>query len=101
GVGIGVIARRAAGVREVGVLLVVGPRLGEMTTSGYTLLDVPTPKQALVHVHPGAEELSRVYQPALPTLSGMEQFAAAVGGLRVEPRWSDWRAAARADYEEW
>ena len=100
-IGIGVNPKLAARVREADVLLVVGPRLGEMTTSGYTLLDVPTPKQALVHVHPGAEELSRVYQAALPILSGMEQFAAAVGGLRVEPRWSDWRAAARADYEEW
>jgi acetolactate synthase-1/2/3 large subunit len=54
-----------------------------------------------VHVHPGAEELSRVYQPALAILSGMEQFGAAVRDLRVEPRWGEWRAAARADYEEW
>jgi acetolactate synthase-1/2/3 large subunit len=100
-IGIGVNPKLAARVREADVLLVVGPRLGEMTTSGYTLLDVPSPKQELVHVHPGAEELSRVYQAALPILSGMEEFAAAVGGLRVEPRWGDWRAAARAEYEEW
>ena len=50
----------------------VGPRLGEMTTAGYTLLDVPRPRQTLVHVHPGAEELGRVYQAELPVLSGME-----------------------------
>ena len=49
-----------------------------MTTSGYTLLDVPRPRQTLVHVHPGAEELGRVYQAELPILSGMAQFAAAV-----------------------
>jgi acetolactate synthase-1/2/3 large subunit len=100
-VGIGINPKLAARVGDADLLLVIGPRLGEMTTSGYTLLDVPTPRQALVHVHPGAEELSRVYQPALPILSGMEQFGAAVRDLRVEPRWGEWRAAARADYEEW
>ena len=54
-----------------------------------------------MHVHPGAEELGRVYRPELPILSGMEQFAAAVRDLRVEPRWREWSAAARADYEAW
>ena len=72
-----------------------------MTTSGYTLLDVPRPRQRLVHVHPGAEELGRVYQAELPILSGMAQFAAAVRDLRVEPRWRESRAAARAEFEAW
>src|SRR5437868_11398876 len=96
-VGIGINPKLAARVREADLLLVVGPRLGEMTTSGYTLIG----SQTLVHVHPGAEELGRVYHPALPILAGMEQFAGAVRDLRVEPRWSDWSAAARADYEAW
>jgi acetolactate synthase-1/2/3 large subunit len=100
-VGIGVNPKLAARVRDADVLLVVGPRLGEMTTSGYTLVEPPTPAQTLVHVHPGAEELGRVYRPELPILSGMEQFAAAVRDLRVEPRWADWTSGARADYEEW
>jgi len=42
-----------------------------------------------------------VYRPELPILSGMEQFAAAVRGLRVEPRWREWTESARADYDEW
>jgi acetolactate synthase I/II/III large subunit len=96
-VGIGINPSLAARVREADLLLVVGPRLGEMTTSGYTLIG----PQTLVHVHPGAEELGRVYHPALPILAGMEQFAGAVRDLRVEPRWSEWSAAARADYEAW
>ena len=100
-VGIGINPALAARVRDADLLLVVGPRLGEMTTSGYTLLDVPQPRQTLVHVHPGAEELGRVYQPQLPILSGMEHFARAVRDLRVEPRWRDWAAAARDDYEAW
>src|SRR5207244_4362356 len=61
----------------------------------------PAPRQTLVHVHPGAEELGRGYQPALPILAGMEPFAAALRELRVEPHWAAWREDARADYEEW
>jgi acetolactate synthase I/II/III large subunit len=100
-VGIGINPVLAARVRDADVLLVVGPRLGEMTTSGYTLIDVPQPQQQLVHVHPGAEELGRVYQAELPILSGMAQFAAAVRDLRVQPRWSESRAAARSEFEGW
>jgi acetolactate synthase I/II/III large subunit len=100
-VGIGINPKLAARVRESDLLLVVGPRLGEMTTSGYTLIEPPVPAQPLVHVHPGAEELGRVYRPELPILSGMTHFAAAVRDLRVEPRWRDWAAEARADYETW
>jgi acetolactate synthase I/II/III large subunit len=96
-VGIGINPKLATRVRDADLLLAIGPRLGEMTTSGYTLID----KQTLVHVHPGAEELGRVYRPALPILSGMEQFAAAVRHLRVEPRWSESTRAARAEYEAW
>jgi acetolactate synthase-1/2/3 large subunit len=100
-IGIGINPKLAARVREADLLLAVGPRLGEMTTSGYTLLESPTPAQTLVHVHPGAEELGRVYRPELPILSGMEHFSSAVRDLRVEPRWPDWTAAARAEYEDW
>ena len=42
-VGIGINPKLAARVRDADVLLVIGERLGEMTTSGYTLLDVPMP----------------------------------------------------------
>jgi acetolactate synthase I/II/III large subunit len=100
-VGIGINPALAERVRNADLVLAVGPRLGEMTTSGYTLLDVPRPRQQLVHVHPGAEELGRVYQADLPILSGMEPFAAAVRDLRVEPRWGAWAAHARADFEAW
>jgi acetolactate synthase-1/2/3 large subunit len=100
-VGVGPNPALAARVREADVILAVGPRLGEMTTSGYTLLDVPTPRQSLVHVHAGAEELGRVYQADLPILSGPDQFAAAVVDLRVHVSWRDWAASARSDYEAW
>jgi acetolactate synthase I/II/III large subunit len=100
-VGLGINPKLAARIRDADLLLVVGPRLGEITTSGYTLVEPPVPAQTLVHVYPSAEELGRVYQPDLAILSGMEQFAAALSDLRVEPRWSDSAREARADYEMW
>jgi len=64
-VGIGINPKLAERVRTADVLLVIGARLGEMTTGAYTLVEPPRPKQKLVHVHAGAEELGRVYQGEL------------------------------------
>ncbi len=100
-VGVGPNPRLAARVREADLLLAVGARLGEATTSGYTLVTPPAPAQRLVHVFPGAEELGRVFVPELPILAGPEPFAAALRDLRVEPRWRAWARGARADYEAW
>jgi acetolactate synthase-1/2/3 large subunit len=99
-VGIGIDAALAARVKTADLLLVVGARLGEMTTGGYTLVNVPVPAQTLVHVHAGAEELGRVYQPALAVNAGMAQFAAAARALPpVDPsRWAAETAKARAEY---
>ncbi len=99
-VAIGINPALAKRVQEADLLLAVGPRLGEMTTSGYTLVSVPVPKQMLVHVHPGAEELGRVYQATLPINSGMAPFAAAAKALKPNSPapWINWTAAARADY---
>jgi acetolactate synthase-1/2/3 large subunit len=73
-VGIGINPKLAARVKEADVLLVIGARLGEMTTSAYTLVEAPLPRQTLIHVHAGAEELGRVYRPALAINSGYPQF---------------------------
>ena len=64
-VGIGPNPKLAQRVKEADLLILAGGRLSEMPSSSYTLVNIPTPKQQLVHVHAGAEELGRVYQPAL------------------------------------
>ncbi len=103
-VGIGINPKLAARVREADVLLVIGERLGETTTSGYTLLDVPAPRQALIHVHPGADELGRVYQPHLAIAATPEAFLAAIDGRAarrsaIAPEAS--AETAHAEYEAW
>ncbi len=79
--GIGADPALVARVQNADVLVVVGARLGEITTSGYTLIDVPRPRQTLVHVHPDPEELGRVYQSDLPIAAGAAGFAAAARRL--------------------
>src|SRR5690606_23748309 len=83
-VGIGINPKLAERVRNTDLLIAIGPRLGEMTTSGYTLLESPRPRQTLVHVHPGAEELGSVFQGELLVNAGMEQFTAALAGIHIE-----------------
>ena len=102
-VGIGINPKLAARVRDADVLLVIGERLGEMTTSGYTLLDAPVPKQALVHVHPGADELGRVYQPAVAIAATPGAFLGVLASLPRLPadRWRAQVEAAHADYDAW
>src|SRR5262249_39515437 len=102
-VGIGINPKLARRIQEADVALVIGARLGEVTTSGYTLLEVPVPRQTLVHVHAGAEDLGRVYAAELPITSGMPEIAAALAQLRpaAPPRWSAETAAARAEYVAW
>ena len=103
-VGIAINPRLAARVRESDLVLAIGPRLGEMTTSGYTLLKVPQPAQQLIHVHSSAEELGRVYQPALALCASMPAVAAALAALAPPPGgaadvvWRDWAAAVHQDH---
>lgn len=102
-VGIGINPKLAARVRNADLLIAIGPRLGEMTTGGYTLLEAPCPRQKLVHVHSAAEELGRVYQADLMINSGMPQIAAMLAAMPpVEsPRWKGTVAEARAELDAW
>jgi acetolactate synthase-1/2/3 large subunit len=91
----------AARLRDADLVLAIGGRLGEVPTRRYTLLDPPRPRQTLIHVHPDPTELGRVYEPVLAIHATLQEFAAALRALDpVEPRWRDWTAAARAEYEE-
>ncbi|NCX02410.1 MAG: thiamine pyrophosphate-binding protein [Betaproteobacteria bacterium] len=73
-VGIGINPELAARIKRADLILALGPRLGEMTTGGYTLFEVPTPKQAIAHVHPGNDELGRVYQTRWMINASMPSF---------------------------
>ncbi len=102
-VGIGINPKLAARVKEADLLLLVGGRMGEMPSSGYTLIDIPEPRQTLIHVHPGAEELGRVYRPTLAIHASPGPFSAAAAAL-PQPNHVAWQGEAtraHADYLAW
>ena len=98
--GLGMDPRMAQRIRDADLLIAVGPRLGETTTQGYSLLQVPRPAQKLVHVHADPGELGRVYHADVPINASMAEFARAAMALPQSPsqRWTDWTYAARADH---
>ncbi|WP_416761659.1 thiamine pyrophosphate-binding protein [Roseateles sp. So40a] len=103
-VGIGINPALAQRIADADLILAIGPRLGEMTTGGYTLLQAPRPAQQLVHIHAGPEELGRVYAADLMIQSSMSAAALALqqmhptGGVQELP-WLDWTRDAHADYQ--
>jgi acetolactate synthase-1/2/3 large subunit len=100
-VGIGINPALARRIGESDLVIAIGPRLGEMTTGGYTLLQAPRSKQTLVHIHASAEELNRVYQADLAIHASMRAAARSLEVLAapVELPWEAWMRACNADYQ--
>ena len=99
-VGIGLNPKLAARIQASDLIIAIGPRLGEMTTGNYTLLQAPRPKQKLVHIHASAEELNRVYQADLAIHATMNAAARSLEVLTAPLTlpWEAWTASANADY---
>jgi acetolactate synthase-1/2/3 large subunit len=95
-------AQLSSAVKNADLLLVVGSRMGEVSTGGYAALDIPVPKQTLIHVHQGIEELGRVYQPALAINSSMSTFAQSASKLPAvtSPVKSEWTRTLNKNYRE-
>jgi acetolactate synthase-1/2/3 large subunit len=95
-----------ARVQAADLLIVAGPRLGEATTDGYTLITPDHPGQRLVHVHPDANELGMTYRTDLAICAGMAEFAEALvsldgpphpGGAEAHAEWLQWSTPASRD----
>ncbi|WP_296444903.1 thiamine pyrophosphate-binding protein [Rhodoferax sp. UBA5149] len=99
-VGIGINPKLAQRIKDSDLVIAIGPRLGEMTSGGYTLLEVPKPKQKLVHIHASAEELNRVYQADLAINASMNAAARSLEALSAPAAlaWEEWAQACHADY---
>ncbi|WP_426112051.1 thiamine pyrophosphate-binding protein [Massilia sp. PWRC2] len=102
-VGIGINPQLAARVRQADLIIAFGPRLGEMTTSGYTLIEAPVPRQQLIHIHPDPLELGSVYQAALLIASGAPQAAAMLAAMPAvdATAWQQTAADGRAQLQAW
>lgn len=100
-IGIGVNPKLAQRVRDADLLLLVGGRFSEVPSQGFELLDIPAPRQTLVHVHPGAEEIGRIYTPHLGINAVPGSFLEALLETDVAADFSALAHAAHAEYEAW
>lgn len=87
-------------LREADLLVVIGARMGEMTTKTYTTLTPPNPELSLIHVYPDADEIGRVYSPDLGLAATPAATAEALDGadLGRSDDWADWCASLHDDY---
>ena len=101
--GIGPNPKLLARVKSADLVLLIGGRFSEMPSQSYTVFDIPEPQTKLVHVHPGAEELGRVYHPHLAINAAPTAFCAALEGLQPpsEIAWRGESGTAHADYLAW
>ena len=99
--GIGPNPKLVERIKGADLVVLVGGRLGELPSQSYTLFDIPGPQVPLVHVHPGAEELGRVYSPNLAIHATPTAFAAALDKLDLPQPVYGQAEAAHADYLAW
>jgi len=101
--GLGPNPKLVARAKAADLLVLVGGRLGEIPSQGYSLLSSPAPQTKFVHIHPGAEELGKVYRPHLAIHATPNRFVAALERLTVaaKPAWRENAAAAHEDFLAW
>ncbi|HLH49974.1 MAG TPA: thiamine pyrophosphate-binding protein [Roseiarcus sp.] len=102
-IGIGPNPKLKARIAEADLVVLIGGRMAEMPSQSYTLFEIPTPRQTLVHIHPDPHEIGRVYHPTLGIVATAPAFCAALEGLQPPNKivWSEATRQARADYLEW
>ncbi len=103
-VGLGINPALLARVSEADLILLVGGRMSESPSQAYTLLDIPVPRQTLVHVHPDSAELARIYRPHLAVNVSPAAFSAALAGLpaaKAAPAWAADTETMRQHYLAW
>jgi acetolactate synthase-1/2/3 large subunit len=102
-VGIGINPALAQEIKESDLLILLGSRMSEMPSSGYTLIDIPYPQQQLVHIYPDASELGRIYRPDLAICASPQDFVDALADLEApgEPRWAERTERMHQAYLTW
>jgi len=98
-VGLGINPKLKDRLDDTDLLIVLGPQLGEIVTGGYTYFTFPKPKQTMIHISAGVDELGKVYQADLGINAGMAEFCAAAKAMTpVDASWAGEAETAHADY---
>ena len=99
-VGIGINPALLKRITSADCVLVLNARLGEMTTGGYSMFDIPKPRQYLIHIHPDPNELGSVYQPDIGLVCNSAEFIKkAVNNSKEHQNKSPTKE--RANYQAW
>ena len=90
-------------VKDADLLILLGARMSEVPSSGYTLIDIPQPKQALIHVFPDAAEIGKVYQPELGIVCAPDEFAKSMAWMKapLDLAWRTQTENAHMDFLAW
>ena len=97
--GLGCNPKLMARAREADLIIAIGARLGENPTQGYTLFDREHTARVLVHIHPGPEELGRVWPTLTSAVADNSLAALALSHLEPGRTWHELGEAAHADFE--
>jgi acetolactate synthase I/II/III large subunit len=86
-------------IKAADLILAIGSRLGEIPTGGYQMFSAEEAATKLIHIHPAADDLNRVWQVSLAAVANESQAVLALSQVKIAKTWAEWRRAARADYE--
>jgi acetolactate synthase-1/2/3 large subunit len=81
------------------LVLAIGARLGENPSQGYTLFTREETAERLIHIHPGPEELGRVWPAAIMATADVSLAAQSLAALELGRSWAETTAQARAEYQ--
>jgi len=101
--GVGMNPALAQRLRDADCLLLLGTRMGDIATDGYSLMDPAAPGKTLIHIHADADELGRVFRPDVAIQATAPAMVSALVASIPQglPDWSTWTRAANADYRAW
>ena len=105
--GLGVNPKLIERINKSDYLVLLGGRLSENPSQGFSLLGIPEHNKKFVHIHPGPEEIGRIYKPhlgiACSPISLVNALNNALKGLNVKPSSQNQVLANQAheEYLEW
>jgi len=88
-------------VDEADLLIIIGAEMTDIETNGYQKYDIPNPRQKLVHISSGHEDIGRVFQADLSIVCDMNEFAKSLSDLKpsIQPSWGDWVKKGHKNYQ--
>ncbi len=99
-VGLGINPALKSRIEESDLVILLGARFSENPSQGFSLFDIPKPRQKLVHIQSGAEELGRIYVPDLAINATPGTFLTAMNKKPATPTLGA-AEAAHASYRSW